>query len=78
MSIELPATSRHRRDMIEKLLKAKTLSPNQTKKQTKDITDKNIASYATLYTLKRHGDRLGFGVRFRWKVMVRATVLYLP
>ena len=30
MSIELPATSRHRRDMTERLLKA-TLSPNQTK-----------------------------------------------
>ena len=29
VSIELPATSRHRRDMTERLLKA-TLSPNQT------------------------------------------------
>ena len=29
MSIELPVTSRHRRDMTERLLKA-TLSPNQT------------------------------------------------
>ena len=31
VSIELPATSRHRRDMTEKRLKA-TLSPNQTNK----------------------------------------------
>ena len=31
MSIELPVTSRHRRDMTERLLKA-TLSPNQTNK----------------------------------------------
>ena len=36
MSIELPATSRHRRDMTERLLKA-TLSPNQTNKQTNRI-----------------------------------------
>ena len=33
---ELPATSRHRRDMTERLLKA-TLSPFQTNKQTKKI-----------------------------------------
>ena len=32
VTIELPATSRHRRDMTERLLKA-TLSPNQTNKQ---------------------------------------------
>ena len=31
VSIELPATSRHRRDLTERLLKA-TLSPNQTNK----------------------------------------------
>ena len=30
MSIELPVTSRHRRDMTDRLLKA-TLSPNQTR-----------------------------------------------
>ena len=34
MSIELPVTSRHRRDMTERLLKV-TLSPNQTNKQNK-------------------------------------------
>ena len=34
MSIKLPATSRHHRDMTERLLKA-TLSPNQTKSTDK-------------------------------------------
>ena len=38
VSIELPVTSRHRRDMTERLLKA-TLSPNQTNKQTKTYHD---------------------------------------
>ena len=34
VSTELPTTTRHRRDMTERLLKA-TLSPNQTNKQVK-------------------------------------------
>ena len=42
VSIELPATSRHRRDMIERLLKA-TLSPNQTHKQTIPNSNKIFA-----------------------------------
>ena len=36
VNIELPAISRHRRDMTERLLKA-TLNPNETNKQ--DLTD---------------------------------------
>ena len=37
MSVELPATSRHCRDMTERLLKA-TLSPNQSKKKQTNCT----------------------------------------
>ena len=36
VNIELPDTSRHRRDMTERLLKA-TLTPNQTNKSTVSI-----------------------------------------
>ena len=46
VSIELPATSRHRRDMTERLLKA-TLSPNQTNKRFSWKNKKSIIDFSS-------------------------------
>ena len=47
VSIELPATSRHRRGMTERLLKV-TLSWNITKKQAKDGISSTVTLHVTL------------------------------
>ena len=50
VSIELPATSRHRRDMTERLLIA-TLSPNKTKQTNKLIGNHNLRRPIWAYTV---------------------------